>query len=140
MVKDGVGGRFKLPVIKAGGMDVLDHIKEGLIQPDVLIDVLIDRPPKIRGPARRVRDAGPALEMMAHATLVELIEYSVVLQRVPVIVQALQDAATPQVRNVATVAGNLLQRPRCWYYRNEQFNCLKKGGPTCFAVDGENQY
>ena len=41
---------------------------------------------------------------------------------------------------MATVGGNLLQRPRCWYFRNEEFHCLKKGGPRCFAVDGENQY
>jgi xanthine dehydrogenase YagS FAD-binding subunit len=50
------------------------------------------------------------------------------------------DAATPQVRNVASAAGNLLQRPRCWYYRNEQFHCLKKGGGRCYAVEGENKF
>src|SRR5439155_351089 len=44
------------------------------------------------------------------------------------------------IRERATLAGNLCQRPRCWYFRNAEFNCLKKGGPTCFAVEGENQY
>jgi len=44
------------------------------------------------------------------------------------------------VRNVATAAGNLLQRPRCWYYRHDQFDFLKKGGPTCYAAIGENKY
>ena len=47
---------------------------------------------------------------------------------------------TPQIRNAGTVGGNLMQRPRCWYFRNEEFNCLKKGGARCFAVDGENQF
>jgi len=41
---------------------------------------------------------------------------------------------------VGTVGGNLNQRPRCWYFRNEEFHCLKKGGARCFAVEGENQY
>jgi xanthine dehydrogenase YagS FAD-binding subunit len=41
---------------------------------------------------------------------------------------------------MGTVGGNIMQRPRCWYFRNEEFNCLKKGGSRCFAVEGENQY
>jgi xanthine dehydrogenase YagS FAD-binding subunit len=53
---------------------------------------------------------------------------------------AAAEVGTPQIRNVGTVGGNLNQRPRCWYFRNEEFNCLKKGGSRCFAVDGENQY
>ena len=52
----------------------------------------------------------------------------------------MEDAASPQVRNVATAAGNLLQRPRCWYYRSEKFRCNKKGGAMCFAMEGENRY
>ena len=51
-----------------------------------------------------------------------------------------REVGTPQIRNVGTVGGNINQRPRCWYFRNEEFACLKKGGSTCFAVDGENQY
>ena len=47
--------------------------------------------------------------------------------------------ASPQLRNQGTIGGNLCQKPRCWYYRGE-FNCLRKGGETCYAVDGENQF
>ena len=50
------------------------------------------------------------------------------------------EAASPQIRNVATIGGNLLQRPRCWYYRLASYRCLKKGGDTCYAVGGENRY
>src|SRR6185436_1837709 len=54
--------------------------------------------------------------------------------------QSCQEAASPQIRTVATIGGNVLQRPRCWYYRLESYPCLKKGGDVCFAVGGENRY
>ena len=53
---------------------------------------------------------------------------------------AAEGVGTPQIRNMGTVGGNIMQRPRCWYFRNEEFNCLKKGGSRCFAVEGENQF
>ncbi|MHC4448023.1 MAG: FAD binding domain-containing protein, partial [Planctomycetota bacterium] len=74
------------------------------------------------------------------ATLAEIAASPLINRAAPVVAQAVENAATPQVRNVATAAGNLLQRPRCWYYRNDQFACLKKGGHTCFAAEGENRY
>jgi xanthine dehydrogenase YagS FAD-binding subunit len=58
----------------------------------------------------------------------------------PALADAAAEVGTPQIRNAGTVGGNLNQRPRCWYFRNEEFHCLKKGGSRCFAVDGENQY
>jgi xanthine dehydrogenase YagS FAD-binding subunit len=131
--------RFPLPVLKAGGMDVLDHLKEGLLAPDLLIDV------KRIGyrPGRGVRAGGEderTLRIEAMTTLAEIAASPLVNRVAPVVAEAVRNAATLQVRNVATAAGNLLQRPRCWYYRNEQFDCLKKGGFTCFAVEGENRY
>src|SRR5436190_1253251 len=50
------------------------------------------------------------------------------------------EVGTPQIRNQGTVGGNLNQRPRCWYFRNEEFVCLKKGGTMCFSPQGENQF
>ena len=58
----------------------------------------------------------------------------------PALARACGEAASPQVRNVATIGGNVLQRPRCWYYRLESYKCVKKGGDVCFAVAGENRY
>lgn len=129
--------RFALPVLKAGGMDVVDLLKEGLMTPDVLVDVhrIGYRPGAgVRG------DDGGGLRIEAMTTLAEIASSSSVLRAAPGLAHAAGSAATPQVRNVATAAGNLLQRPRCWYYRNDQFHCLKKGGHTCFAVEGENRY
>ena len=129
--------RFALPMLKAGGMDVVDHLKEGLIAPDVLIDV---RRLGRAGGRGEIRPDGGRVRVGAMTTLAELAASPVLIAQAPVVARAAGDAATPQVRNVATAAGNLLQRPRCWYYRNEQFACLKKGGHTCFAMEGENRY
>ena len=52
---------------------------------------------------------------------------------------AASEVASPQLRNQGTLGGNLCQKPRCWYYRGD-FNCLRKGGPTCYAAEGENQF
>ena len=56
------------------------------------------------------------------------------------LVDAASHVATPQIRNVATIGGNLLQRPKCWYLRHEAFQCLKKGGDRCFALEGDNEF
>lgn len=127
--------RLTLPILKAGGMDVVDHLKEGLIEPDVLVDIKRLG----EGPAP-VSEAEGGIRIEASATLARIAAAPAILEAAPVVAQACDSAATPQVRNVATAAGNLLQRPRCWYYRNDQFDCLKKGGPTCYAAIGENRY
>jgi xanthine dehydrogenase YagS FAD-binding subunit len=73
-------------------------------------------------------------------TLARLFEDKTVTQRYPVLAQAIGLSAMPQIKNAATIGGNLCQRPRCWYFRHEHIVCLKKGGDRCYAVDGENQY
>jgi xanthine dehydrogenase YagS FAD-binding subunit len=128
--------RFKLPILKAGGLDVVDHLKEGLYEPDVLVNVRR----LSSGGGEPIAASAGGVRIEANATLAQIAASPLIRTSVPVLAQACESAATPQVRNVATAAGNLLQRPRCWYYRNEQFDCLKKGGPTCYAALGENTY
>jgi len=132
-----VDRKYSLPVLKGGGMDVVDHLKEGLTEPDLLINVKRLRNKDHNDPVTR---EGDLIRIEAWATLAQIVDSPIIKESAPVVAQAMEFAATPQVRNVATAAGNLLQRPRCWYYRNDQFNCLKKGGSTCFAVEGENRY
>jgi len=136
-------GRYSLPVLKAGGMDLVDHLKEGLEEPDLLIDVKPLRSDAFDGEMIRTERDGsgePGFVIEAMTTLAQLGKSEAVRRQAPAIAQAASSAATPHVRNVASVAGNLLQRPRCWYYRNEQFPCLKKGGHMCYAVEGENKF
>ena len=132
-------GGYSLPVLKAGGMDVVDHLKEGLVDPDALVNI------KGAGGARGRSiawdtDARDRIRVGAEATLADIASSEIIREHAPAMAHAAESAATPQVRNVATAAGNLLQRPRCWYYRNQQFDCLKKGGSRCYAADGENKY
>jgi len=129
--------RFTLPILKAGGIDLLDHLKEGLVEPDALIDIKRLGRAAGRSPISR---QGDRIRVEATTTLAEIASSTVLRQSAPALAQAIEDAASPQVRSVATAAGNLLQRPRCWYYRNSKFFCNKKGGGTCFAMEGENRY
>ena len=74
------------------------------------------------------------------ATLADIGRSELLATKYKVLHHSAAHAATPQIRERATIAGNLCQRPRCWYFRNAEFHCLKKGGHTCFAVEGENRY
>jgi xanthine dehydrogenase YagS FAD-binding subunit len=76
----------------------------------------------------------------ALVTLTELEEHAGVRKSFPGLTEAAHSIATPQIRNLGTVGGNLCQRPRCWYFRLEEVNCLKKGGSECYAATGEIKY
>lgn len=127
----GAGAAVALPVLKAGGMDLLDLMKEGIEEPTTLVNFRT-----VHDPQLRTIDDG---RIGALVTLDEIARSPKIRSSAPVLARSVALAATPQVRNVATAAGSLLQRPRCWYYRNHQFDCLKKGGSQCFAVEGENR-
>jgi xanthine dehydrogenase YagS FAD-binding subunit len=123
-------GRF-LPL--AGGMDLIALMKDHIVEPERVVNVKgLDRT------IRKTPDGG--LMIGAAVTLAELASHADAATRYPALVQAAAEVGTPQIRNAGTVGGNLNQRPRCWYFRNEEFHCLKKGGARCFAVEGENQY
>src|SRR5262249_49173957 len=72
-------------------------------------------------------------------TLDALGRHEIIRRQYAVLAEAAESVATPQIRNVATLAGNLCQRPWCWYYRNG-FQGLKNGGTTCFSVAGEKEF
>ena len=121
-------------ILKAGGIDILDLMKEGL-QPQGLID--LREVPDLD----RVTDMGVSgLRLGPLLTLARLAEDPIVRERYSAVADAAGASASPQIRNVATLGGNLLQRPRCWYFRSSDFHCLRKGGDHCFAIAGENQY
>ena len=121
-----------LPI--AGGSDLLSEIKEGVARPDTLVSLanIFD----LRGIT--VSDA--ELTIGASTTIAEIAEHPIIRKEFTALAQAAAGLATPQIRNVGTLGGNLNQRPRCWYYRHPLTNCLKKGGGHCFAIAGNSKY
>ena len=124
-------------LIKAGGIDVLDRLKERLETPKHVLN--LNRLGQAAGSIER-RGKDGTLAIGALATLAQVAEHDEIGERFPALAQAAAQTATPQIRNVATVGGNLCQKPRCWYYRSRDYQCLKKGGGTCYAVLGDNRY
>jgi xanthine dehydrogenase YagS FAD-binding subunit len=124
---------------RAGGIDLIDHLKEGLDAPDELVELRAIAGED--GTAMRgiVADDG-GWSLGALVTLAQLASFDDLGRGFAALREAAGSAATPGIRNAATLGGNLLQRPRCWYYRHVDLECLKKGGSQCFAVTGDNRY
>jgi xanthine dehydrogenase YagS FAD-binding subunit len=119
---------------KASGIDLLDLLKERTAAPDSMVSIAdID---SMKG----IREQDGALVIGALATLDEVGRHPAIRKSFHGLAESAAEAATPQIRMRATIGGNICQRPRCWYFRSADFNCLKKGGPTCYAVEGENQF
>lgn len=119
-----------LPI--AGGTDLLALMKDFIVSPERLVNV--------KNLDRAIVAVDGGLRIGAAACLTDLIEHMTVRRLYPALLAAAERVGTPQIRNQGTVGGNIMQRPRCWYYRNEEFQCLKKGGSRCHAVEGENKY
>jgi xanthine dehydrogenase YagS FAD-binding subunit len=120
-------------LFKAGGVDVTDLMKEHVAQPATLVNL------RRVGELDFLRVDGGTLSIGPLVTLARLSEDRRVVENARALAQAAGWAATPQIRNLATLGGNLAQRPRCPYFRSETFHCRRKGGAECFAIPGENQ-
>lgn len=120
--------------IYAGGVDVLDLMKERLYEPKRLVNI------KQIGALKFVKNDPEGMHIGPLSTLTEIAENEEIRKTFPALADSCGKAATPQIRNVATIGGNLCQRPRCWYFRSEDFPCKRKGGATCYALEGENRY
>lgn len=122
-------------MVLAGGQDLLTELKEHLVEPKRVVD--LSALPELAG--LEVKGDG-SVRIGANTTLDQILRHDGLRTRLPGLVEAAESVASPQIRSVATVGGNLNQRPRCWYYRNEDAFCLKKGGSVCFAANGMSKY
>ena len=118
----------------AGGMDLLALMKDYIQAPDRIVNVKS----ALDATITPMPDGG--LKIGAAVKIVDLAEHAQVAKLYPSIVAAAGEVGTPQIRNAGTIGGNVNQRPRCWYFRAEDFVCYKKGGNRCFSPAGENQY
>ena len=119
----------------AGGTDLLPLMKADVAAPSRLVNLK-----RVAGLPAGVEQTAQGLVLGALTPLAAIETHPLIKQRYPVLAEAAAVAATPQLRNMATLGGNLLQRPRCWYFRNPRFQCWLKGGDECPARDGENQF
>jgi xanthine dehydrogenase YagS FAD-binding subunit len=123
----------KMVSFAGGGSDLLGMVKERIVSPDVLIHLR-----GIKG-LDQVDSGGGRVRIGGQITLDSLSRHAVIASKYAVLAEAAASVATPQIRNAGTLAGNVCQRPWCWYFRNG-FPCFKAGGNQCFSITGENQF
>ncbi len=118
--------------LAGGGSDLLGMIKDDLVAPDVVVNLKdLEGLQKVESHSQGVRIGGLV-------TLEELSQHPLIRSQYTVLAEAAGAVATPQIRNVGTLAGNICQRPWCWYFR-QGFSCFKHGGDRCYSVVGQNQ-
>ena len=129
-------GRNDAPVeYIAGGTDMVQLLQEYVRRPDRLVS--------LAGLLDTAVEVGPqGLRIGAAATMAEVASHPAVVERFPVIAEALLNSASPQVRNQATIGGNLLQRTRCPYFRDVGYGACNKRAPGsgCAAIGGETRW
>jgi xanthine dehydrogenase YagS FAD-binding subunit len=141
-VEDAVGlldTKWGTTELLAGGTDLLDLQKQYVAQPDKVVSLrgIKDlNAIKVGGGGRE----GNEWVIGAGATLAEIAAHADLRKHFPALTEAAGIIGGPQIRNMGTLGGNLCQRNRCWYFRDEYVHCLLKGGEKCFALDGENRY
>ncbi|MEZ5276770.1 MAG: FAD binding domain-containing protein [Opitutaceae bacterium] len=118
----------------AGGIDLLGLLKESLIEKTTLVNV------KGLPGTNAITPGQAAWTIGANTTIATIAAHPGIRKTFPGLAEAAAEVASPQIRNVSTLAGNLAQHSRCWYYRHRDVKCLKNGGPTCYARTGENKY
>jgi xanthine dehydrogenase YagS FAD-binding subunit len=124
-------------IVKGAGVDVVDRMKERLVTPARVVNLL-----PLKQELAGIATADGEVTIGALTTLSQLEQHQALADPVfRAVLQSVATTGTPQVRNRATVAGNILQFTRCWYVRSEAFRCLHGGrGPTCLAMTGDNRY
>ena len=124
--------------IFAGGTDLLGTLKDRIHKayPEVLVNI------KTIKELDYIREDEDGLKIGANTKLHAIEKSWVIKEKYSVLAEAARSVASPQIRRMGTLAGNICQEPRCWYYRNPDntFHCTRKGGTYCNALTGENRY
>ncbi len=118
----------------AGGIDLLAEMKEYIAEPKILVNV------KALPGLDKIEAGNQGWTIGANVTIAQLEDHPEIRKAFPGLQQAAAEVGSRQIRNVATVGGNLAQHSRCWYYRHRDVLCLKKGGDMCYARHDQNKY
>jgi xanthine dehydrogenase YagS FAD-binding subunit len=129
------GGRA---CVNAGGTDLLGKLKDEILPkyPEAIVNI------KSIPDLEFIREDGGVLRIGALTRLEDIATDPIVRKRYPALAEAAGRAASPHLREMGTLGGNICQDIRCWYYRHpdNRFPCLRKGGGRCYAVEGDNRY
>jgi xanthine dehydrogenase YagS FAD-binding subunit len=127
-----LGAQWGPNEILAGGTDLLSLMKDEVVTPQRIVNI------KQFAELRGIRSGG-ALQIGPLTPLQDVADNAMVQNQYPALAKACADAASPQIRNMATIGGNLCQRPRCWYFRNGYGLLAMKDGKSLVA-EGDNRY
>jgi len=132
-------GRYgERAAVIAGGTDILGKMKDSILPayPEALINIKT-----IQG-LSDIKESGGMLNIGALALLADIAANPVIKSKYTALAQAAGRTASPHLRNMGTIGGNICQDIRCWYYRNQnnRFSCLRKKGGRCYAIKGDNRY
>ncbi|MCE5269725.1 FAD binding domain-containing protein, partial [bacterium] len=120
--------------VLAGGTDILGDMKTRNAAPERLVNLK-----SVQG-LDSISPGSSGLRLGALARLSDIAANATIKAKYTGLAEAAGSVGSPQLRNMGTLGGNLCQRPRCWYYRGPEYNCVRKGGGVCFAVSGRNKY
>lgn len=118
----------------AGGIDLLGEMKEYIVSPSRVVNI------KSIPASNSVSVSDGTLHLGANATVAAIAAHPDIQKNWPALAEAASEVGSPQIRAVATLGGNLAQHSRCWYYRQRDLTCLKRGGNTCYGREGQNKY
>ena len=132
-------GRYgERAAVIAGGTDILGKMKDSILPayPEALINI------KTIKSLSDIKESGGMLKIGALALLADIADNAVIKSKYAALAQAAGRTASPHLRNMGTIGGNICQDIRCWYYRNQnnRFSCLRKKGGRCYAIKGDNRY
>jgi xanthine dehydrogenase YagS FAD-binding subunit len=124
----------KVAAVVGGGSEYLQLMKDHVVEPDYLINL------KTIPGLEFIKEERGGFRVGALTKLVDIEEHPAIREKLLILSSAAGEAASPQIRNAGTIAGNICQRPFCWYFRSSNFNCLRKGGQVCYTVTGDGRF
>ena len=124
----------KSAIVVGGGSEALQLMKDHVLEPDYVVNL------KTIPGLETIKEERGGFRIGALTKLVDIEEHPSVREKLLILSDAAGDAASPQIRNAGTIAGNLCQRPFCWYFRSANFPCLRKGGQLCYSVTGDSRF
>jgi xanthine dehydrogenase YagS FAD-binding subunit len=124
----------KSAAVVGGGSEYLQLMKDQVVNPEYVVNL------KTIPGLNSIKEERGGFRIGALVTLAEIEEHPAAREKLLILSEAAGEAASPQIRNAGTIAGNICQRPFCWYFRSSHFNCLRKSGQVCYTVTGDSRF